>query len=249
MIPRKNPEEIQLMAEAGKLVAGCFREIEKKLKPGIKTKELDTIVYDYISGNQAIAAFKGYNGYPANICISINEEVVHGIPGDRELKNADLVSIDIGVLKNGFYGDAARSYLLPPGDPEKEKLMDITRRALEKGISAACAGVRLSDISYAIQDFVESHGYFVVRDLVGHGIGRKMHEEPQVPNFGKPGKGPILEPGMTLAIEPMVNIGTWRVETLDDNWTVVTEDGKPSAHFENTIVITNNGPQILTIDN
>jgi methionyl aminopeptidase len=249
MISIKTPEEIELMKESGRIVAGCFREIEKVLKPGIKTGELDKVANDYIKDNGGIAAFKGYNGYPANICVSINEQVVHGIPGEREIRKSDLVSVDIGVLKKGFFGDAARSYLMPPEDPEKLKLMDTTLKALESGVDNARAGNHLSDISHAIQSVAESHGYSVVRDLVGHGIGRNMHEEPQVPNYGKPGNGPLLKPGMTIAIEPMVNLGTWRVKTLEDNWTIVTLDGLTSAHFENTILITDNNPVILTADN
>ncbi|PJA29477.1 MAG: type I methionyl aminopeptidase [candidate division Zixibacteria bacterium CG_4_9_14_3_um_filter_46_8] len=249
MITIKKPEEIELMAQAGRIVAGCFGEIEEILKPGVTTRQLDAKVNDYIKANGGIAAFKGYGGYPANICVSINEEVVHGIPGEREISEADLVSVDIGVLKNGYYGDSARSYLLPPGDPEKEKLLEVTRKALDKGIGMARAGNRLSDISFVIQDFVESYGYSVVRELVGHGIGKQMHEDPQIPNFGRPGNGPVLQPGMTLAIEPMVNIGTWKVETLEDKWTIVTKDKQPSAHFEHTIAITVNGPRILTIGN
>ncbi len=248
MIPIKTPQEIELMANSGRLVAQCFGEIEKIIKPGIKTKELDRLVSDFIGDHGAVAAFKGYNGYPASICVSINEQVVHGIPGEREIGESDLVSIDIGVLKDDYHGDAARSYLMPPEDVEKKKLVDITEKTLQEGISAAQLDNHLSDISFAIQSFAESYGYSVVRDLVGHGIGRKMHEEPQIPNFGKPGNGPILKEGMTLAIEPMVNIGTWRVETLDDKWTVVTKDRNLSAHFENTIVITKDGPIILTID-
>lgn len=236
------------MAEAGRIVIGCFREIEKILKPGIKTLELDKIANDYIMDNKGKPAFKGYNKYPANICVSIDEQVVHGIPGERFIEESDLVSIDIGVFKDGFFGDAARSYLMPPGNSEKRKLLEATRKALEKGIENARAGNHLSDISFAVQDFAESYGYYVVRDLVGHGIGRKMHEEPQIPNYGKPGRGPVLRTGMTLAIEPMVNIGTWRVDTLEDKWTIVTGDRKPSAHFENTIVITENGPRVLTVD-
>jgi methionyl aminopeptidase len=249
MIPIKTPEEIELMKESGRIVAGCFREIEKVLRPGIKTRELDKVANDYIIDNGGIAAFKGYNGYPANICVSINEQVVHGIPGKREIRESDLVSVDIGVLKNGFFGDAARSFMVPPEDKEKLKLMEVTLKALETGIMAARSGNHLSDISSAIQNVAESHGYSVVRDLVGHGIGRNMHEEPQVPNYGKPGNGPLLKAGMTIAIEPMVNIGTWRVRTLEDNWTIITLDGMTSAHFENTILITDNSPVILTAEN
>ncbi len=249
MISIKKPEEIELMAEAGRIVGGCFTEIRKILKPGIKTRDLDKLVEEYIRENGGIPAFKGYNGYPANICVSIDEQVVHGIPGEREIGESELVSVDIGVLKNGYYGDAARTFLTPPDMVEKKKLADITEQALNRGIGAARAGNRLTDISFAIQDFAESYGYSVVRDLVGHGVGKKLHEEPQVPNYGKPGNGPLLAVGMTLAIEPMINIGTWRVETLDDKWTVVTKDRKPSAHFENTIVITEGEPRILTMDN
>ncbi|MBD3168263.1 MAG: type I methionyl aminopeptidase [candidate division Zixibacteria bacterium] len=246
MITIKNAEEIELMSAAGKIVAGCFREIEKVIAPGIKTKQLDKLCDEYIRDNKAVPAFKGYNGYPANVCISINEVVVHGIPGEREIQESDLVSIDIGAYKDKYYGDSSVSFLVPPEDKEKKKLLDTTRKALELGIDQAREGNHLTDISFAIQDYAESYGYSVVRDLVGHGIGTKLHEEPQIPNFGKPGRGPVLKAGMTFAIEPMVNIGTWKVETLKDEWTIVTQDRKASAHFEHTIAITNNGPRILT---
>ncbi|MCP4632888.1 MAG: type I methionyl aminopeptidase [candidate division Zixibacteria bacterium] len=249
MISIKTPEELEIMAIAGRITAGCLLKIEKALRPGLKTRELDRIAYDYILSNHAKPAFKGYNGYPASICISINEQVVHGIPGDREILDSDLVSVDVGVLKDNYFGDAARTFLMPEGDSEKKKLLDVTKKTLEKGVDAARAGNHLSDISFAIQDFAESYGYSVVRDLVGHGIGRKMHEEPQIPNYGKPGHGPILKPGMTFAIEPMVNIGTWQVVTLEDEWTIVTKDLKSSAHFENTIVVTDNESRILTTVN
>lgn len=248
MITVKTSDEIELMKESGRIVAKCFEEIKKVLKPGIRTRYLDEVALNCMKENNAIPAFFGYNGYPANICVSVNEEVVHGIPGDTVIEESDLVSVDIGVFKNGYCGDASRSYLMPPGDDEKRKLLNTTRLALEAGIEAARAGNHVSDISSAIQDYAESYGYSVVRDLVGHGIGRKMHEDPQIPNFGKPGRGPLIKAGMTFAIEPMVNMGVFQVETLDNKWTIVTADRKPSAHFENTVAITENGPVVLTAE-
>lgn len=246
MIPIKNNREITYMREAGQIVARTHEVLKDLVKPGITTKELDEAAESFIRSQGAIPAFKGYNGFPSTICASINEEVVHGIPGLRKLQSGDIISIDIGVVKNGFYGDAAVT--LPVGEisPEVSRLLTVTEQSLYEGIKFAVEGNRLSDISHAIQTFVESQGFSVVRDYVGHGIGRNMHEEPQVPNFGRPGRGPRLTKGMTIAIEPMVNMGTYEVRTLLDNWTVVTEDGLHSAHFEHTIAITTAGPEILT---
>jgi methionyl aminopeptidase len=246
MIIFKTPQEIQLMKEAGRIVAETHRELEKAVVPGITTAELDKIAEKHIRSCGATPAFKGYHGFPASICASINEELVHGIPGLRKLKNGDIISIDVGVEYNGYYGDAAVT--LPAGEilPEVQNLLQITEESLLKGIEQAVMDNRLSDISHAIQKFVEENGFSVVRDYVGHGIGRQMHEDPPIPNFGKPGFGPKLKPGLVLAIEPMVNMGTYEVYTLQDNWTVVTSDKKLCAHFEHTIAITAAGPEILT---
>jgi len=246
MISIKSERELSYMRDAGRIVAETHREIARAVRPGVTTQELDRIAEDYIVKHGAKAAFKGYHGYPACICASINEEVVHGIPGLRNLENGDIISIDIGAVINGYYGDSAAT--LPVGDisGETARLLKVTEESLYKGIEQAVDGNRLSDISHAVQSFVEENGFAVVRDYVGHGIGSSMHEEPQVPNFGKPGRGPRLRPGMTLAIEPMVNMGGYEVKTLADNWTVVTVDRSLSAHFEHTIAITLDGPEILT---
>ncbi len=246
MIVIKNDRELEYMRDAGQIVAETHAELEHAAKPGVTTKELDVIAEDFIVKCGALPAFKGYNGFPASICASLNDEVVHGIPGLRKLESGDIISIDIGAVINGYFGDAAVT--LPVGEVTQAaaRLLDITRQSLFEGISQATVNNRLYDISSSVQTFVESNGFSVVRDYVGHGIGRNMHEDPQVPNFGKPGRGPRLQAGMTLAIEPMVNAGTYEVMTKGDNWTVVTRDGKLSAHFEHTIAITDNGPEILT---
>ncbi|MGI6574347.1 MAG: type I methionyl aminopeptidase [bacterium] len=246
MIILKSKSEIEIMAKAGKLVAKVLAHLREMTHPGITTQELDKAAEALIRAEGAQPAFKGYRGFPASICASINEEVVHGIPGLRPLNNGDIISIDLGVVINGYYGDAAVT--IPVGDitPEKQELLRVTQAALEQGIVQARVGNRLSDISHAIQTYVEAHNFAVVRDYVGHGIGQAMHEEPQIPNFGPPGRGPRLQEGMVLAIEPMVNMGLYGVKTLPDGWTVVTEDGKPSAHFEHTVAITATGPYILT---
>lgn len=247
MIILKSQRELEYMHDAGQVVAGAHKEVAAAVKPGVTTLELDTIVEDYIKKAQATPAFKGYNGFPASICASINEEVVHGIPTRlRQVKTGDIISIDIGASLNGFVGDAAATLPVGEIDEEVKRLLEVTEQSLHKGIEKALVDNRLSDISHAVQQFVENNGFSVVRDYVGHGIGRNMHEEPQVPNFGMPGRGPRLKAGMALAIEPMVNMGTYEVKTLGDNWTVVTKDKKPSAHFEHTIAITEKGPWILT---
>ncbi len=247
MIICKSEQELGYMREAGRVVAGALEAVAKAISPGVTTAELDRIAEEYILSKGARPAFKGLYGFPATICASVNEEVVHGIPGLKKLRSGDIISIDIGAEINGYYGDSAQTF--PVGDiaPEVQKLLDVTREALARGIEMARSGNRLFDISHAVQSYVEKHGFSVVRDYVGHGIGRKMHEEPQVPNFGRPGRGPRLRPGMTLAIEPMVNMGVYQVQTLPDNWTVVTKDGKPSAHFEHTVAITDGEPVILTL--
>lgn len=247
MIIIKSRREIEIMKIAGRIVAECLQIIGEKIKPGVRTIELDRIAEDYIKKNGAIPSFKGYNGFPANICVSVNDEVVHGIPGDRELKEGDIVSVDIGAIYGGYHGDAARTFPVGNVSESAKRLIRVTRESFFKGIEYADNTHRLYDISHAIQSYVESKGYSVVREYVGHGIGRNMHEDPQVPNFGLPGRGVRLREGMTLAIEPMVNEGTYEVHVLDNNWTVVTADGKLSAHYENTIAITPDGPEILTV--
>jgi methionyl aminopeptidase len=247
MIIIKSPREIEQMKRSNAIVAEVFEKLKGMIVPGISTKELDQVAEDYILLKGARPAFKGYRGFPATLCISINEEVVHGIPGQRRLKEGDLVSLDVGVNFVGYYGDAAITLPVGEVDPEAKRLLEVTERALSIGIEKAKVGNRLFDISYAIQSWVESHGFSVVRDFVGHGIGKDLHEEPQVPNFGAPHQGPRLEKGMVFALEPMVNEGTYEVRILSDGWTVVTADGKRSAHFEHTIVITDGGAEILSV--
>ena len=246
MIVLKSQQEIAYMREAGRIVAETLELIRQAVKPDVTTQELDRIADEYIRERGAIPAFKGYNGFPGSICASVNEEVVHGIPGPRKLKNGDIISVDSGTLINGFYGDAAMTFPVGEVTPEVAQLLKVTEESLYKGIAQAVADQRLYDISHAVQIHAEEFGYGVVRDYVGHGIGRKMHEDPQIPNYGAPGRGPRLKPGMTLAIEPMINMGTYEVKTLRDNWTVITRDGKWSAHFEHTIAITDGEPEILT---
>ncbi len=235
------------MREAGKVVAGALNKLAEVIKPGITTAELDRMAEEYILSQGAKPAFKGLYGFPYTICASVNEQVVHGFPSLRKLNNGDIISIDIGAEINGYFGDHARTFAVGDISDELQRLLDVTRASLAEAISVARRGNRLSDISHAVQDYVEKNGYSVVKDYVGHGIGTKMHEEPQVPNFGRPGRGPRLKAGMTLAIEPMVNMGSYHVQTLLDKWTVVTRDGQPSAHFEHTIVITESEPVILTL--
>lgn len=247
MIVLKTDREIEYMRDAGKIVGQTLLELKKAIAPGVTTLELDRLADQYIRRAGAIPAFKGYGGFPANICTSINEQVVHGIPCSRQLKNGDVISLDVGTKLNRYYGDAAIS--VPVGDVDADilKLLSVTEQALNKGIEQAIKGNRLSDISHAVQLHAESHGYGVVRDYVGHGIGQRMHEDPQIPNYGPPGRGPLLKNGMTLAIEPMINLGTPDVEVLADDWTVVTTDGKVSAHFEHTVAVTDGEPLILTL--
>jgi methionyl aminopeptidase len=247
MITIKSAKEIELMRIAGRIVAETHEKIKEVIKPGITTKELDIIAEEYIRKCGALPAFKGYYGFPASICASVNEQVVHGFPGPVALKEGDIVGIDIGAVYEGYYGDAARTHGVGNISSEAQRLIRVTKESFFAGIEYAREGNRLSDISHAIQSYVESHGYSVVRDLVGHGIGKKMHEDPQVPNYGAPGRGPRLAAGMALAIEPMVNQGKYAVKTLSDGWTVVTADGTLSAHYENTIIITKGAPEILTL--
>ena len=248
MIIIKSPPEIEAMRRAGAIVGQFFEEISKHVRSGVATLHLEEIAEEYVAKLGVRGAFKGYHGYPANLCTSINEEVVHGIPsGTRVLREGDIVSIDFGVVLDGFYGDAARTYAVGKISPESEKLLATTERALEKAIGASLPGNRLGDISWAVQKEVESEGFSVVRDFVGHGIGKTLHEEPQVPNFGSAGTGPKLMPGMVLAIEPMVNEGGYPVEVLSDGWTVVTRDRKRSAHFEHVVAITPDGNRIRSL--
>ncbi len=247
MITIKNSKEIEYMRHAGKIVGDTLALLEESIKPGITTKDLDRIAEEYIRKCNAIPSFKGYYGFPASVCASVNEEVVHGIPGDRVLHEGDIISIDCGAILNGYHGDAARTFAVGNISKEAEDLIKVTRDSFFKGVENAIVGNKLTDISAAIQKHAESHGYSVVRDYVGHGIGTAMHEEPEVPNFGRPGRGPKLVEGMVLAIEPMINVGELYVEVLSNDWTVVTRDRKLSAHYENTVAILNNGPEILTL--
>lgn len=246
MIILKSRQEIAYMRQAGRIVALTLQELGKRVRPGVTTGELNQFADDFIRRAGGVPAFLNYQGFPASICTSVNNEVVHGIPGLRRLENGDIISIDVGAFYQGYCGDS--SYTFPVGEisEEAKRLLEVTREALERGIAQAVPGNRIGDISFAIQSFVEGHGYQVVRDFVGHGIGKKMHEAPQVPNFGKPGHGPRLEPGMALAIEPMVNAGTYEVSVMPNHWTVVTKDGSLSAHFEHTVVVTEGQPEVLT---
>ncbi len=247
MIIIKSPREIEQLKRSNAIVAEVFEKLKRMIAPGITTKELDQVAEEYILSKGGRPAFKGYRGFPATLCISINEEVVHGIPGQRRLKEGDIVSIDGGVNFGGYFGDSAITLPVGEVDPESKRLLEVTEKALTLGIEKAKIGNRLFDISYAIQRWVESRGFSVVRDFVGHGIGKDLHEEPQIPNFGSPHQGPRLEKGMVFALEPMVNEGTYEVRVLSDGWTVVTADGKRSAHFEHTISITDDGAEILSI--
>lgn len=247
MIIIKSKREIEELRRSNAIVAEVFEKLKKVIVPGIQTKELDQIAEDIIRSRGALPAFKGYRGFPATLCISINEEVVHGIPGSRRIKEGDIVSIDVGVNMNGYFGDGAITIAVGEIDDVGKKLIEVTEKALYIGIEKARPGNRLFDISYAIQSWVESNGFSVVRDFVGHGIGKDLHEEPQIPNFGSPNQGPRLEKGMVFALEPMVNEGTYMVKILSDGWTVVTVDGKRSAHFEHSIAITDGEAEILSI--
>ncbi len=246
MIPIKTCQEIDKMYKAGQILAEIMDVLEKRVRPNVLTQELDRVAFELISEKNVRSAFKGYRGYPANICVSVNEEVVHGIPGKRKLLDGDIVSIDIGIELDGFYSDMAKTFSVGKISPEKQELIDITRVSLEQAIEKVKAGNKLSDVSSAVQVYVEQYGFSVVRDFVGHGIGKELHEEPQIPNYGVPGKGPVLKDGMVLAIEPMINAGSWEVEILEDGWTAVTKDRRPSAHFEHTVAIRRGLPVVLT---
>jgi len=242
----KSSEEIQILREAGKILARISQDVTSSLKSGMTTKDIDILTERLIRENKVVSAFKGYRGFPACLCVSVNEEVVHGIPGRRVLKEGDIVSIDCGIIYNNYYADTAVTVGIGKIHPSLQRLLNVTRDSLYKGIEQARVDNHLSDISHAVQVFVEAQQFSVVRDFVGHGIGRNLHEEPEIPNYGPAHEGPILKEGMVLAIEPMVNMGAYKTKILDDGWTVVTQDGKPSAHFEHSIVITKSGPEILT---
>jgi len=246
MIILKSRDEIRKMRESGRIAANVREEISRLVSPGMTTRELDARAAQLIAGMGAKSAFLGYRGYPGNICISIDSEVVHGIPGERRIELGQIVSLDIGVVFGGFVGDTATTVMVGVTDPEVIRLVRATEQALEAGIAMARAGKRLVDVSHAVEVVVTQAGYSVVRDFVGHGVGRKLHEDPQIPNFGTAGAGPKLKIGMTLAIEPMVNMGGSAVNVLGDGWTVRTADGRPSAHFEHTVAICEDGPEILT---
>ena len=242
----KSKREITVMRQAGGVVATILEMLKLQLRPGMKTKELDAIVAGELERLGAKPSFKGYRGFPSNLCVSVNDEIVHGIPGERVLRQGDIVSLDLGAIFKGFQSDAAVTVGVGEISPEAEELIKTTGGALQAGIAAARHGARLGDISAAIQDYAESRGYWVVREYTGHGIGQDMHEEPQIPNFGLPGTGPELKRGMTLALEPMVNVGDWRTRVGGDHWTVLTADGSLSAHFEHTIAITDAEPEVLS---
>lgn len=246
MIICKTPREIEIMREAGRIVALTHQELKKYIEPGITTLELDAIAEKFIKKHDAYPSFKGYNGFTGSVCASVNEELVHGIPGGRVLKEGDVISLDIGAHYNGYHGDSAWTYPVGAIDEEAQRLLDVTEKSLYLGLEEAKPGERLSNISHAIQTFVESNGFSIVREYVGHGIGQDLHEDPQIPHYGPPNKGPRLRPGMVLCVEPMVNAGSRYVRTLADNWTVVTVDGKICAHFEHTVAITETGFEILT---
>lgn len=249
MITLKTPEEIEKMRAAGRLLAKALRAMGESIVPGrTTTADLDALAEEIVRAGGGVPAFKGYRGFPASVCASVNDEVVHGIPSpDRVLQPGDIVGLDLGVSLDGWNADAAWTFPVGDVEPAVQRLLNVTRESLFQGIAKARTGNRIGDVAAAIQRYVEKNGYSVVRDLVGHGIGRSIHEEPSVPNFGKPGQGPALREGMTICIEPMVNMGTWKVRTLQDQWTMVAADGKPSAHFEHTVAITKDGPLILTL--
>ncbi len=242
----KSEHELDIMRKAGRIVAAILDILKKRIEPGIITEELDRITVEEMKRYDVTSSFKGYRGFPANLCVSVNEQLVHGIPGDRVLKEGDIVSLDFGAVYDGFHGDAALTVGVGEISPEARSLIDTTEGALQAGINSAHGGARLGDISAAIQSYVESRGFAVVREYVGHGIGRQMHESPQIPNYGTAGQGPLLSRGMTMALEPMVNAGDWHTKVAGDGWTVSTADGSLCAHFENTIAITDGDAEILT---
>jgi methionyl aminopeptidase len=246
MIILKSPEETEKIAESCRIVAKTLDYLKNMIKPGVTTKMIERQADQYIRSHSALPAFNGYRGYPASICASVNNEIIHGIPSNRTLEEGDILGVDVGVYKDGFYGDGAYTFPVGKVHADTERLLRVTEESLYKGIGNARPDNRVSDISHSIQAHVESNGFSVVRAFVGHGIGRELHEDPQIPNFGRPGRGPRLQPGMTLAIEPMVNECGYEVAILEDGWTAVTLDGKLSAHFEHTILVTSSEPKILT---
>lgn len=243
----KTPEEFVILREAGRILAAIVADLKSSLKPGMTTLDVDLLAESLVARSNVKAAFKGYHGFPANACVSVNEEVVHGIPGKRVIKENDLVSIDMGIVYKGYFSDMAITVGVGSLDASRQKLLDVTRQALLKGIAEARPGNRLGDISHAIQKYVEAKGFSIVRDFVGHGIGQELHEDPEIPNYGAPHQGVLLQAGMVFAIEPMVNMGRFGIKILEDGWTAVTIDKKPSAHFEHTIAITESGPVVLTV--
>jgi methionyl aminopeptidase len=243
----KSERELERMRAAGRILAEVKERLKGLVRPGVSTREIDADVEAFILSKKARAAFKGYRGFPATVCTSINDEVVHGIPSaKRKLRDGDIIGLDLGCIVEGYYADCAITLPVGPVPPRVQELLDVTRESLDKAIVQCRAGNRLGDVSHAVQAHCESHGFAVVRAFVGHGIGKQLHEEPQVPNFGEPGRGPVLKSGMVLAIEPMVTMGSWEVRVLEDRWTAVTADGSLAAHFEDTIAITDNGPDVLT---
>jgi len=247
MIVYKSPEEIEQMRRAGKIVADTIDELLTRVRPGVTTQQLDDVAERAIRSAGAIPSFKGYRGFPASICTSLNDEVVHGIPGKRRVGEGDILKLDVGAIWEGFHADSAVSVYVGDGPSDVvDKLLRVTEESLAAGISELRPGGRLSDVGHAVQQLVEGAGFAVVREYVGHGVGRLLHEDPQVPNYGDPGRGPEIKPGLVVAIEPMVNTGDWRTNVLDDDWTVVTADGSLSAHFEHTIAVTAEGPDVLT---
>lgn len=247
MIILKTDAQIEIIRRAGKIVAETLKMIEAEIKPGVKTSDLDSRAEEFIRSKDAIPAFKGYRGFPATACISINDEVVHGIPGNRELREGQIVSIDLGAIVDGYYGDSAATFPVGEVSEEKKRLMEVTKHSLMAGLAKAKAGVKLGLVSNTIQKVVEEAGFSVVRDMVGHGVGKHLHEDPQIPHFGPSGSGPTLETGMVLAIEPMVNAGDYKINQKPDGWTIVTADGSASAHFEHTVAVKEDGVDILTV--
>jgi len=246
MIPLKSEKDLQMLRQSGKILARIMQRLRDFIKAGVSTQEIDRLAEELLRRENSLPAFKGYKGFPANICTSINEEIVHGIPGERRIREGDVISLDLGINYAGYFSDAATTLAIGRVNSRAKKLIEVTKTALSEGIKQSRIGNKLSDISYAIQSYVEKHGFSVVRQFVGHGIGLSLHEEPEIPNFGRPHQGPELKPGMVFAIEPMVNMGTWESEILDNGWTAVTKDRLPSAHFEHTVAISEKGPEILT---
>ena len=247
MITLKSAREIELMRRAGKITAAARALAGEMVKPGVTTREIDKAVYQFIKSQGAEPSFLNYNGYPASVCISVNDEIIHGIPGKRVLREGDIVSVDVGAYIDGFHGDCAATYACGKISDEAQRLIDVTRQSFFEGIRFAREGCRISDIGHAVQEYAEANGFTVVREYVGHGVGRRMHESPEVPNFGAPGHGPKLLRGMTIAVEPMINMGAAAIRQMPDGWTVKTADGKYSAHYENTILITSGEPELLTV--